>query len=189
MSVQTMNKGRRLGLPLFVTLASLSLSACLFSKQDELQTWMSELRSTMKPTVKPIAEPKKFVPQPYEIRASLDPFTNVRLSQALKQAARLTGTNEALVAPEMNRRKEALEAHPLDAMAMIGSIHKAQKPVALVKVDNLVYQVSVGNYLGQNFGKITQITETSITLREIVQDQTGEWIERIAQLELQERKK
>jgi type IV pilus assembly protein PilP len=181
MSVLSMNPCNRLGRPSLVILVTLALSACMFSKQDELQSWMSNLRSTMRPTVKPIPEPKKFVP--------LDPFTNVRLSQALKQAARLTGTNEALVAPEMNRRKEALEAYPLDAMTMIGSIHKAQKPIALVRVDNLVYQVSVGNYLGQNFGKITQITETSVTLREIVQDQTGEWIERIAQLELQERKK
>jgi type IV pilus assembly protein PilP len=189
MSVLSMNPCNRLGRPSLVILVTLALSACMFSKQDELQSWMSNLRSTMRPTVKPIPEPKKFVPQPYDVKASLDPFTNVRLSQALKQAARLTGTNEALVAPEMNRRKEALEAYPLDAMTMIGSIHKAQKPIALVRVDNLVYQVSVGNYLGQNFGKITQITETSVTLREIVQDQTGEWIERIAQLELQERKK
>jgi len=75
----------------------------------------------------------------------------------------MMGTNEALIAPEMNRRKEPLEAHPLDAIVMIGSIHKAQRPVALIRVDNLVYQVAVGNYLGQNFGKITKITETGVT--------------------------
>ena len=59
-------------------------------------------------------------------------------------------------------------------------------PVALVKVDNLLYQVKQGSYLGQNFGKVVKINETELTLREIVQDATGEWIERPAALQLQE---
>ena len=57
------------------------------------------------------------------------------------------------------------------------------------KVDNLIYQVKVGNYLGQNYGKIIKITENAIQLREIVQDATGDWIERSASLDLQEGKK
>jgi len=55
-----------------------------------------------------------------------------------------------------------------------------------LKVDSLLYQVKVGEYLGQNFGKITKITETEVTLREIVQDAAGEWIERPTTLQLQE---
>jgi type IV pilus assembly protein PilP len=50
----------------------------------------------------------------------------------------------------------------------------------------LLYQVKVGNYLGQNFGKVTKVTETEVSLREIVQDAAGEWIERQASLQLQE---
>ncbi len=69
---------------------------------------------------------------------------------------------------------------------MVGSLIKAGQPVALVRVDNLLYQVHVGNYLGQNYGRITKVTETGITLREIVQDAAGEWIERTATLQLQE---
>jgi type IV pilus assembly protein PilP len=61
--------------------------------------------------------------------------------------------------------------------------------VALVKVDNLLYQVKPGNYLGQNYGKIVKVSETEVTLREIVQDATGEWTERTATLQLQERSK
>jgi len=61
--------------------------------------------------------------------------------------------------------------------------------VALVKVDNLLYQVRVGNHLGQNYGRVTKITETEVSLREIVQDAAGEWIERTATLQLQERTK
>ena len=59
-------------------------------------------------------------------------------------------------------------------------------PYALLKVDNLLYQVKAGDYLGQNFGKILKISETEITLREIVQDAAGEWIERPTSLQLQE---
>ena len=60
---------------------------------------------------------------------------------------------------------------------------------SLLRVDNLLYQVRPGNYLGQNFGKITRVTETEVVLREIVQDAAGEWIERTATLQLQERAK
>ena len=59
----------------------------------------------------------------------------------------------------------------------------------MVRVDNLLYQVRPGAYLGQNFGKVTKISENEITLREIVQDAAGEWIERVATLQLQENTK
>ena len=89
----------------------------------------------------------------------------------------------------MARRKEPLESFPLDAMTMVGSLNKTGALTALLKVDNLIYQVRPGNYLGQNYGKILQITENSIQLREIVQDSTGDWIERTIALDLQEGKK
>ncbi len=63
---------------------------------------------------------------------------------------------------------------------MVGSLDKAGQLVALVRVDNLVYQVRPGNYLGQNYGRIMKVSETEIVLREIVQDAAGEWIERPA---------
>jgi type IV pilus assembly protein PilP len=72
-------------------------------------------------------------------------------------------------------------------MSMVGSVVKQARQYALLRVDNLLYQVKVGDYLGQNYGKITKITETDISLREIVQDAAGEWIERGASLQLQER--
>src|SRR5207344_2710700 len=114
-------------------------------------------------------------PQPYTMGDGVDPFSTQKLSVAVKQETRQPSS---LLASELNRRKEPLEAYPLDSMAMVGSLTKAGKPYALLKVDNLLYQVKTGDYLGQNYGKITQINETEIGLREIVQDATGEWIER-----------
>ena len=57
----------------------------------------------------------------------------------------------------------------------------------MVKVDNLLHYVKVGEYMGQNYGKITNLTEKELTLREIVQDASGEWIERTSTLQLQEK--
>ena len=98
-------------------------------------------------------------------------------------------SNGALVAPELVRRKEALESFPLDAVTLVGNLVKEGQPVALVKVDNLLYQVRLGNYLCQNYGRVMKIADTEVVLREIVQDAAGEWIERTATLQLQERTK
>lgn len=169
-------------------LLGLALAGCGDSGQDELRQWMSEQRAQTKPRVTPIPEPKRFVPQAYQQDGGAEPFSSQKLTQALRQATAHPG-NMALIAPELNRRKEPLESFPLDAMTMVGSLHKGGQRVALVKVDNLLYQVRAGGYLGQNYGKVTRISETEVTLREIVQDAAGEWIERAASLQLQERAK
>jgi len=136
-----------------------------------------------------LTEPKKFFPEPYVQDGTVEPFNQGKLTQALKRDSNQVASNAALIAPEMSRRKDPLEAFPIDAIAMVGSLNKSGAPTALVKVDNLIYQVKVGNYLGQNYGKIIKITENAIQLREIVQDATGDWIERSASLDLQEGKK
>ncbi|MBC7470119.1 MAG: pilus assembly protein PilP [Ramlibacter sp.] len=162
------------------------LTGCSASGQEELQQWMTEQRNQTKPKVQPIPEPKKFTPQAYTQEAATDPFSNQKLTEALKRDSSQVSANAGLVAPELARRKEPLESFPLDSMSMVGSLLKVGQPVALVKVDNLLYQVRAGNYLGMNYGKITKVGETEVTLREIVQDASGEWIERIAKLQLQE---
>lgn len=167
----------------------LLLAGCGSSGQDELQQWMTEQRAEIKPKVQPIPEPKKFTPQSYTQEAATDPFSNLKLTQALKRDSAQVSNNAGLVAPELARRKEPLESFPLDAMSMVGSLVKQGQPVALVKVDNLLYQVRPGNYLGQNYGRIMKVGETEVSLREIVQDAAGEWIERTATLQLQERSK
>jgi type IV pilus assembly protein PilP len=165
------------------------MQACTGVEQEDIQRWMNEQRNATKPTVVPIPEPKRFSPAPYSQLAAVEPFSNQKLTQALKRDSAQGTSNAALVAPELNRRKEPLEAFPLDSMALVGSLLPSGKPVALVKVDNLLYQVKVGNYLGQNYGKVTKVSETEVTLREIVQDAAGEWIERQANLQLLERSK
>ena len=174
---------------LAVIVMGVGLSACGAVDDDGLQAWMNEQRMQAKPRVPPIPEPKKFTPQAYTEEGTVDPYSFLKLSQAFKKDSSQSLANAALITPELNRRKEALEAMPLDVMSMVGSIVKDGRPMALVKVDNLLYQIRVGNYLGQNYGLVTKVDETEVRLREIVQDAAGEWTERPATLQLQERTK
>lgn len=172
-----------------LVLVALALVGCAGSDQEELQAWMQTQRQQTKPKVEPIPEPKNFTPQAYTQEAAIDPFSNQKLAQALKRESTQSSASAALIAPELARRREALESFPLDAMSMVGSLVKQGQPVALLKVDNLLYQVRPGNYLGQNYGRIMKIGETEVVLRELVQDASGEWVERTATLQLQERSK
>jgi len=164
-------------------LSLLALSACT-GEQEELQQWMEQQKREVKPNVQPLSPPKKFDPQPYVALTGVDPFSAQKLTVALKAEARQPNS---VLAAEINRRKEPLEAYPLDNMTMVGSVVKQGHQYALLKVDVLLYQVKVGDYLGQNYGKITKITETGISVREIVQDAAGEWTERPGALQLQEK--
>jgi type IV pilus assembly protein PilP len=161
----------------------LLLGAC-GGEQEELQGWMDQQRREVKPNIAPLSAPTRFDPQGYEQTRAVEPFSNQKLAVALKQEQRQPNS---LLAGEMNRRKQPLEAYPLDSMSMVGSVGRRGGQYALLKVDSLLYQVKVGDYLGQNYGKITKISETEIGLREVVQDAAGEWIERPSTLQLQEK--
>ena len=180
MSARPLIAGAMRGL---AALGVLWLAGC-GAQHDELQAWMEQQRREVKPNVQPLTPPKRFDPEPYTQAQAVEPFSAQKLTVALKQEARQPNS---LLAAELNRRKEPLEAYPLDSMSMVGSLTKQGAPYALLRVDALLYQVKVGDYLGQNYGRITKITETEIALREIVQDAAGEWIERPATLQLQER--
>ena len=175
---------RKDGIHWFVLAAvGITLAGC-GTDTDELQGWMDQQRREVKPSITPLTAPKKFDPAPYSSLQAVEPFSAQKLSVALKQELKQPNS---LLAAELNRRKEPLEFYTLDGMNMVGSVVKQGRPFALLKVDNLLYQVKVGDYLGQNYGRITKITETEISLREIVQDAAGEWIERPGTLQLQEK--
>ena len=177
--------GERFSASRLLALAAIAsaLAGCS-GEQQELTQWMDQQRREVKPSVQPLSPPKKFTPQPYLAMGGVEPFSNQKLTVALKQEAKQPNS---LLSAEINRRKEPLEAYPLDSMSMVGSVTKSGRPYALLRVDDLLYQVKQGDYLGQNYGKITKISETGVALREIVQDAAGEWIERTSALQLQEK--
>ncbi len=166
--------------------ATMVLSGCSSSDQPDLRAWMVAERSSVRPKLQPISEPTRFQPQNYTVADTLDPFANEKLEAVLRGAQAGGEARSALLEAELNRRKEPLEDYPLDAMKMVGSLTRQGQPVALLKVNNLLYQVKTGNYIGQNYGRVQKISESEIVLREVVQDPGGEWVERPATLLLQE---
>ena len=161
----------------------LALAGC-GAEQEELAQWIEQQRREVRPNVEPLSPPKKFDPQPYSAIGGVEPFSNQKLTVAIRAETRQPNS---MLTAEMSRRKEPLEMHPLDSMLMVGSVVKQGRQYALLRVDSLLYQVKVGDYLGQNFGKVMKITETDVALREIVQDAAGEWTERMGSLQLQEK--
>lgn len=164
---------------------TIALSGCDNGGLDEVQQWMDETRRQTKVNVPKLSEPKKFLPFSYNQGDSIDPYSPTKLAIALAKAK---GNSNSMLKPDMERRREALESYPLDTLRMVGTMQKPGINYALILADKTVFHLKVGNYVGQNFGMITNITETEVELKEIVQDASGEWVERQAKLELQESK-
>jgi type IV pilus assembly protein PilP len=100
-----------------------------------------------------------------------------------QQQVRATASS---IRPDLDRRREVLEGYPLDQIKMVGAMRRNKVDVALLNIGGATHMVRVGNYVGQNFGLVTRISETEVQIKEIVQDAAGEWVERPARLELQE---
>lgn len=89
--------------------------------------------------------------------------------------------------PDPTRRRELLEAYPLDALAMVGTLGQGENTRGLVRApDRVIHRVVVGNYMGQNYGRISRIRDNEIELIELVPDGTGNWMERKAAMALRE---
>mgnify|MGYP000880858758 FL=1 len=69
---------------------------------------------------------------------------------------------------------------------MVGVLIKGGQSHAIIAADKTLHQVHVGNYMGQNYGRVTAISESEVTLKELVEDANGEWVERVSTLQLQE---
>ncbi|MEN3367789.1 MAG: type pilus assembly protein PilP [Burkholderiales bacterium] len=162
------------------------LTGCGDGGVQEVKQWMDEVRQQSKVVVPKIAEPKKFTPFVYNAKNEVDPYNPAKLTVAL---AKLQANSTSNIKPDMDRRREPLEAYPLDTVTMVGTLQKPGLSYALLQVDKSIFQAKVGNYVGQNFGMISKITDTAVELKEIVRDASGEWVERQAKLELQESKK
>lgn len=163
-----------------------ALTGCADQDVNDVKAWMEDTRRQTPVKVAKIAEPKTFVPFTYGGRDSIDPYDPSKLAVAL---AKLQGKTASGIKPDLERPREPLESLPLDTLTMVGTLEKVGLSHALVQADKNVFQVKVGNYIGQNFGRITRISESGVDLKEIVQDASGEWVERPARLELQETKK
>ncbi len=171
---------------LILAVASVTLVAGCSGSNDELRQWMADTRKEMKPVTATLAEPKTFEPFLYKDQNEIDPFDPGKVANALKA---LSAKSNSGFAPDLNRRREPLEGYPVDTITMVGTLQRPNLRYALLRADGVIYQVKVGNYIGQNFGIVTKIDENEVVLKEVVQDAAGEWVERATTLQLQENKR
>lgn len=167
-------------------LMAVMLAGCGGSGESEVRQWMAQTKKETRTFVPKVEAPKTFEPFTYSQQELIAPFNPAKLETALAKMQARKGNG---IKPDLERRREPLEQNPLDTIKMVGSLHKKGKSYAILQVDKMIYRAKVGNYLGQNFGIITEITEDAVHIREIVQDASGEWTERKAKLELQENTK
>jgi type IV pilus assembly protein PilP len=168
-----------------LALTAVLLAGCSDSDVKEVQDWMGEVKKDTKVKVVPLAEPKTFIPFAYTAQEEVDPFSQNKL---LAELARAAEKSDNKYKPDMGRRKEPLENYPLDTFAMVGVLQKGGVTYALLQIDRTVHQVKAGQRIGQNYGTVTGVTDSTINIREVVQDAGGEWVERMSKLELQESK-
>lgn len=154
-----------------------ALTSCGGGDMEDLQAFMAEAGKGMQGKVEPLPQIKPYEPFSYDAFDLPDPF----------KPRKLTPSGGGGEQPDLTRPKEPLEAYSLESLKMVGVIRKGGTVHAIIATpDKTIYHVRPGNYMGQNFGLITQVTDSDITLKEIVQDSAGDWVERTSTLTLQE---
>jgi len=162
-----------------VALASLAfLAGCGPSSHKDLQDWMAEQGKGVRGKLDPLPQIKPYEPFAYADFDLPDPFKPRKIEP-------VKGESTSKLAPDLNRRREPLEAYPLEGLSMVGTLEKGKALYALVKTpERDIYQVRQGNHMGQNFGVIVGISDTEIKLKELMQDGAGDWSERSSTLNL-----
>ncbi len=167
----------------FVALGcSLLLAACGGEQYGDLKEELNALTKDMKGRVDPLPVVKPYEPVPYQVSDLPDPFGTAKFETVTKGG----GTGSSKFKPDDSRPKEPLEAFALESLRMVGTLQQGKVTFALIRADASLYRIKTGNYLGQNFGLVTDVSENELKLRELVQDASGDWTERVGAVQLQE---
>jgi type IV pilus assembly protein PilP len=159
--------------------ATLCLAGCA-EKNDDLQDWMRKQGESLRGKIEPIPELQPYEAFAFSPTAVIDPFKPRKVD---------IGRANSTKAPDSARRREPLEAFPLEKIRMVGTLQQGKELIGLVRTeDNRVFPIKRGNYLGQNFGVVTSVNESELIMRELFQDGAGEWSERLNRIGLTEAK-
>ena len=164
------------------------LAACGGEEQGELRQELAAMTKDLRGKVDPLPQVRSYEPVPYKGESLIDPFVPGRIVIAQVAGNAGAGGGGGLQ-PDLNRPKEPLEAFPLDAIQMVGTLAQNKDMYALLRAGTNLFRVKKGNYIGQNFGLIVAVEEAQINLKEVVQDSGGDWVERSTTLQMSEGKK
>lgn len=164
-----------------ILLGCLALAGCGERYLDDVKKFVKDSDKLPPGRVPPLPEVKPYEAFTYDAYDLIDPFKPRKITPP-KAVAGAGG-----IQPDFNRRKEPLEAYPLENLKMVGTLQQQKVMHALIKTpDNSLFRVRAGNYMGQNFGRIVAISDSTIALKEIVQDSNGSWEEKDQSLQLLE---
>lgn len=166
-----------------ILLAFLGMAGCNSKDMSDLQDYVTKVKSQSKVEIEPLPEIKAVEPYVFGHNEDLhDPFiTDEKIETPEEERI------ESGVRPDTNRPKEELEAFELDSLRMVGTIVRDGGLWGLVKTsDGTVHRVSVGNYMGKNYGKVVNIKDNVIEIVETITENPGVWQERKAGLSLAE---
>jgi len=167
---------------IIVALAGLIIAGCSGDNLSDLRSFVQAEKAKPGGRVEPIPEVKPFESFTYKVNGRKSPFQPWGINTG---AAKSSGASSGGLHPDTSRRREALESFPLDTLRMVGTLSQKSGMWAIIKApDGLVYRVTRNNYMGQNYGRITKISEDKVELMEIVPDGLGGWQERSASLVL-----
>jgi len=163
-----------------------ALGACAGGEHEDLKQWMADNTKDMRGNVPKLPEVKPYEPVPYSMDGILDPFkpNKIEPESRYKQVAGKGGAFQ----PDFEAREirnSMLEKYPIESLKMIGYMNVNKRPMAVIQVEDKVKQVKVGDYMGLDFGMVTQVSDTEVQLRELIQDSAGDWSERKSSLYLQ----
>jgi type IV pilus assembly protein PilP len=158
----------------------LTLSGCVTNDMSDLQTYVQKIKATHKGTVKPLPVFKTQASYVYGGEDIRDPFKPVVDIEVFK-------STYGGLKPDPDRPREPLEDFSLDSLRMVGTLaQKASEWILVKDPDGLLHRVSVGHYMGKNYGKVTAISEEEVVLTELIADKKGGWEEREASIALSE---
>ncbi len=163
-----------------------ALGACTGGDHEDLKQWMADNTKDMRGSVPKLPDVKPYEPVPYEMDGTLDPFKPNKIEPESRYK-QLAGKGGAFM-PDFEAREirnSLLEKYPIESLKMIGFMNVNRKPMAVIQVEDKIKQVKVGDYMGLDFGMVTQVTDTEVQLRELIQDSAGDWTECKSSLYLQ----
>ena len=176
--------GRRSTVSVSVLLVTLLVAGCGDRSLDDLRSYSEEVNRRPGGNIDPLPPIKPYNVYSYTASGGTDPFKPFFREDQQEAQAQDQDTG---ISPDFNRNREELEGFPLDGLRMVGTLQREEETWAVVlAADATIHRVQIGNYLGQNHGKIVNIQEDRVDLIEIARDARGRWQERPASLALLE---
>jgi type IV pilus assembly protein PilP len=163
---------------LAAAVAATALSAC-GGANDDLREYIDEIKARPGGRIEPLPQIQPAPTFAYEPGTRRSPF----VPDAPQR--RVSNDPNAVDGPDQNRPREFLEQFSLDTLKMVGTLADRRASFGLVQTtDGLVHRVSVGDHMGQNYGRIIAISDSEIKLTEIIADGLGGYLERPAAIAL-----